>query len=39
MTNANVFDLPMELCLRLMAIVGYNCANAEGKLFDDIVDE
>lgn len=29
----------MELCLKLVAIIGSHFFDAEGKLFDDIVDE
>jgi hypothetical protein len=39
MSNALVFDMPMELCLELMAIVGSHFSNAKGELFDDVVDE
>ena len=39
MADALVFDMPMELCLKPMAIIGSYFANAEGEFFDDIVDE
>ena len=34
-----VFNVPMELRLKLMAIVGSDLTNAERELFDDVVDE
>ena len=39
MTDALVLDMPVELGPKLVAIVGSDFANAEWKLFNDIVDE
>ena len=39
MADALVFDMPMELGLKLMAIFGSNFTDTERKLFDDVVDE
>ena len=39
MADALVFDVPMELYLELMAIVGPHLADPEGELGDDVVDE
>ena len=39
MSDALVFNVPMELCLELMPVIGSHFSNAEGKLFDNIVDE
>jgi hypothetical protein len=38
-TDALVFNVPMELCLELVTIVGSDFAIAKGKLFDDVVDK
>jgi hypothetical protein len=38
-TNAFIFDVPMELGLELMAIVRPDFLDAEGKFFDDVVDK
>jgi hypothetical protein len=35
---ANVFNMPMELWLKFMAIVDPNFSNAEWKLFNDIAN-
>lgn len=37
--DAFVFDMPMEFRLELMAVVGTNSLNAEGKGCDDVIDE
>ena len=39
MTNALVFDMPMELGLELVAIIGSHFFDAKRELGDDIVDE
>ena len=39
MTNALVFDVPVEFGLELVTIIGSDFADAGGKLFDDMVDE
>ena len=39
MADPLVFDMPMELGLELMAIVGSDFLDAERELFDDAVDE
>jgi hypothetical protein len=38
-TDALVFDVPVELCLELMTVIGSDLTNAERELFDDMVDE
>lgn len=38
-SNALVFNLPMEFSLELMAIVSANISNAERELFDDMINE
>ncbi len=37
--DAEVFDMPMELGLELVAIVSAHFPNAERELFDDVVNE
>ena len=39
MTNAFVFDMPVELGLKLFTVIGSNFTNTERKLFVDVVDE
>jgi hypothetical protein len=39
MPDPEIFDMPMELCLELVTVVGSHFANAEWKLFDDVVNE
>jgi hypothetical protein len=39
MEDAPVFDMPMERCLELMAIIGSDFADAEWELFDDAIDK
>lgn len=39
MSNAKIFDVPMELGLELMAIIGSDLTNAEREFFNDVVDE
>ena len=39
MTDALIFDVPMELGLELMPIVGPDFLDAERELFDDVIDE
>lgn len=36
-TDALVFDMPMELGLELMAVVRSDLANAKGEALDDVV--
>ena len=38
-TYALVLDMPMELGLKLVTVIGSHFADAEGELFDDVVDE
>lgn len=38
-SNALVFDMPMEFGLELVAIVSSNFANSERKLLDDMINE
>ena len=38
-SNALVFNVPMELDLELMAIVSSNFANAERELLNDMINE
>jgi len=38
-SDALVLDMPVELSLKLVAIVGAYLLNAERKLFDDVVSE
>ena len=38
-TNALVLDMPMELGLELMAIVGPHLADPEGEPGNDVIDE
>ena len=37
--NALVFDVPVELRLKLVSVIRSDLTNAEGELFDDVVDE
>ncbi len=39
MSDPDVFDVPMELGLEFVTIVGPNFSNAEWKLFDGMVNE
>lgn len=39
MADAFVLDMPMELDLELMALIGSNFADAKRELGDDMVDE
>ena len=39
MPDALVLDVPVELGLELMAIVGSDFLDAERELFDDVIDE
>jgi hypothetical protein len=39
MPDALVLDMPVELSLEIMAVVGSYLANAERELFDDVVNE
>ena len=39
MADAVILDVPMELGLELMAIVGSDFLNPEWELFDDVIDE
>ena len=38
-TDAVVFYMPLELGLKLVTVVSSDLTNAEGELFDDMVDE
>ena len=38
MTNAHVFDMPMELGLKLVTVIGSDFTDGERKLFDEVVD-
>ena len=38
-TDAEILDVPMELRLELMAIVGSDLTNAERELVDDMIYE
>ena len=37
--DPEIFDMPMEFGLELMTVVGPHLANAEWKLFDDMINE
>lgn len=37
--DPKIFDMPMELGLELVTVVGAHFANAKWKLFDDVVNE
>ena len=37
--DSEVFDMPMEFGLELVTVVGPHLANAEWKLFDDVINE
>lgn len=39
MADALIFDVPVELGLELMAIIGSDFLDAERELFDDVIDE
>ena len=39
MADALVFNMPVERRLKLVTVVSSDFANAEGELFDDMVDE
>jgi hypothetical protein len=39
MANALIFDMPVELCLELVAVVCPHFANPEGEPGDNVVDE
>lgn len=39
MSDALIFDVPVELGLELMAIVGSDFLDAERELFNDVIDE
>ncbi len=39
MTNAFVFDVPVELCLEFVTAIGKYPLDAKGECLDDIVDE
>ena len=39
MSDALIFDVPVELCLELMAVIGSDLFDAERELFDDVIDE
>ena len=39
MTDALIFDVPMELGLELMAIVSPDLFDAERELFNDVIDK
>ena len=39
MLNAEVFDVPVELDLELVPVVGADSGDAKRKLLDDVVDE
>ena len=39
MTDALVFDMPVELGLELMAVIGPDFFDAEREFFDDVIDE
>ena len=39
MPDPDVFDMPMEFGLKLVAIIRANLANAECELFDNVVNE
>ena len=36
---AEILDVPVELCLELVAIIGPDFFDPKGKLFDDVVDK
>lgn len=38
-SDAEVLDMPVELCLELMSIIGADFPDAEGELADDVIDE
>jgi hypothetical protein len=39
MSDTQIFDVPMELGLELVAIVGSYFAYTEGELVDDVIDK
>lgn len=39
MSDTQIFDVPMELGLELVAIVSSDFANAERELVDNVIDE
>ena len=39
MADALIFDVPVELCLELMAVIGSDLFDAERELFDDVIDK
>ena len=39
MADALILDVPVELGLELMAVVGPDFLDAERELFDDVIDE
>lgn len=39
MPDAEVFIMPMKLCLELMAVIRPHFTNAEWEFFDDVVNE
>ena len=39
MSDAFVFDVPVELSLPLVSAIGAHCVDAEWELVDDVVDE
>ena len=39
MADALILDMPVELGLELMAVVGPDLLDAERELFDDVIDE
>ena len=39
MADALIFDVPVELGLELVAVVGSDLFDAERELFDDVIDE
>ena len=39
MADALIFDVPVKLGLKLMAVIGSDLFDAEGELFDDVIDK
>ena len=39
MADALIFDVPVEICLELMAVIGSDLFDTERELFDDVIDK
>ena len=39
MPDTEIFDMPMELSLELMTVIGADLADTERELIDDVIDE